>query len=164
MTNIELTERLIDDVKKAILAKSITRSQKQLMQEMVIQMRNPTMNFKHSLDESWIALTCDITIPYDLLGLCSIINHFEKVMSYKDGEKVDINDFLKQIEANKHLIIETFKKFENPNLIFTYGIGHSEPFINLLQQKLDDFNIEVLILYNCYQKLMETRKSEDAKA
>ncbi len=158
MTSTELTERLIDDVKKAILAKNIARSHKQLMQEMVIQMHNPKMNFKHSLDESWIALTCDITLPYDLLSLCSLINHFEKVISYKDGEKVDVNDFLKQIETNKQHIIETFKKFENPNLIVTYGPGNSEPLVNLLKEKLDDFNNEVLILNNCYQKLIESKK------
>ncbi|GAH45557.1 unnamed protein product, partial [marine sediment metagenome] len=57
MTGTELLNRLIDDIKKAIQAKSIARSHEQLMADMSTYARNPNFELNHSIEESWISLT-----------------------------------------------------------------------------------------------------------
>jgi hypothetical protein len=157
MTGLELTERLIDDLQKSIRAKSIARGHEQLRADMMAYARDFRMKSNFSIEENWISLTCDITLPYDLGDLSQFINQNEQLVSYKSGDKVELQSFLNQVEANKDKIVATFQKLsDSPNLIAVFG-QQKQTLFSYLQQKLDDLHNEAVSVDNCYKRIIESK-------
>jgi hypothetical protein len=103
MIGLELMERLIDDIQKSIRAKSVSRSHEQLRVDMMTYAREIIQKSNFSIEENWISQTCDITLPYELGDLSQFINHSEQLVSYKSGDKVELQIFLNHLEQNKDI-------------------------------------------------------------
>lgn len=87
-----------------------------------------------SLEGSNKRITCDITLPYALSDISQFINHYETLVPYKPGNKVDMDDFLIKAETQKIKIADALQKVQDsPNLIFTTGQGHMQGLPNLLK-------------------------------
>lgn len=156
MKGLELTERLIDDLQKSIRAKNIARSREQLRTAMMTYARD-SIKSDFSIEESWISLTCDITLSYNLGDLSQFINHDEQLVSYKSGDKVELQSFLNQVEQNKDKIVATFQKLsDSPNLIAVFGQVQQTLF-SYLKQKLDYLHDEALSVDNCYKRIIENK-------
>ena len=160
MTGTELLNRLVDDIKKVIQAKSITRSHAQLMADMSTYARNPNFEFNHSIEESWISLTSDISFPSDLAVFTQVINYFEPIIDYSKEDKINLEVFLQQLESNKQKVAGVFQKIkDNENLVFISG-QQIEPLFNILKERLDYIHADASSVNNCYQSLMQKRKEQ----
>lgn len=157
MTTLELLERLIDNLQLSIRAKSRARSREQLQSEMTEFAKDFTAKLNFSIEESWISLTCDITLPYELGDLAQYINYSEQLISYKSGDKVDLQNFLNQVVQEKEKIVAMFQKInDSPNLIVSLG-KEQQPLFSYIKQKLEDINKEVVSVDNCYKRLIEQK-------
>ena len=160
MTGTELLNRLVDDIRKVIQAKSITRSHTQLMADMSIYARNPTFELNHSIEESWISLTSDISFPSDLDVFTQFINYFEPIIDYSKDDKINLKVYLQQLESNKQKVADGFQKIkDNEKLVFVSG-QQIEPLFNILKERLDYIHADANSVNNCYLSLMEKRKKQ----
>lgn len=158
MTGTELTDRLIDDIKKAIRAKSIARSHEQLMIDMASYARNPSFELNHSIEESWISLTCNISLPSDLEVFTQFINYFEPIIEYRKDSKINMVLYLQLVEENKQKIADGFQKIkDNKKLVFVSGL-QVDPLFNLLKERLDYIHADAMSVDSCYYSLMNKRK------
>ncbi len=158
MTGEELTSRLINDLEEVVRAKSIARSQEQIMADIAFYASNPSTESNFNIGESWIALTCDISLPGELARFTQLINLNEKIISYNKDDKVDISYYLNQIMENKNKIavmIEQIK--DNNNHRFVTG-QNSQPLFDLIKERADYIHSEAISVDNCYIKLKNSRK------
>ncbi len=159
MTGIELTDRLIEDIAKSVQAKNVARSHSQLKTDMANFSRDIKIKSGFSIEEGWISLTCDISLPYSLGDLSQLINHSETLVSYKSGDKVDLVDFLNQVTTNKANIAATFQNIkDNPNLVALFGQDHQTLF-SYLKAKLDDVHNNASSVENCYKHILAGKTS-----
>lgn len=159
MTGLDLIERLIGDLEKFIRAKSIARNRDQLRADMLINLTDFKRASNFSLEEGWISLTCDITIPYDLGDLSQFINHDEQLVLFKSGDKVHLSEFLIQLIENKSKIAAIFQKLnDSPNLVVVFG-QQQETLFSYLKRKLDDLHNEALSVDHCYMKIAKSRNA-----
>ena len=161
MTGSELTERLISDVKNAIQAKNVTRSHEQYKKDMLRNAYDPDYDMNHSIEELYIAGACSISLPYALANkdLLNMINHYEVILTNQGNDKVDLNEFLIQLEEKKEKLSHNIDRIkDNQSLMFVSAVG-SEPLFNLLKNQLDYIHEDATIVYNC----LEILKSKNNK-
>lgn len=157
MTGKELTDRIINDLEKVVRAKNIARSHGQIMTDITASSLNPSYDSKFSIGESWIALTCDISLPGELARFTQFVNYYNLLVSFSKDDIVNINDYLKQVKENKDQIADTFEKIRNnTNLKFIVGT-ESKPFYDLIKERADYIHSEVASVDNCYKRLIEKR-------
>lgn len=160
MTGLELTNRLVEDIKKAIQAKSIARSQEQLLADLKTYAHDPSFEINDSIEESWISLTCDISFPSDLAVFTQFINSIETepLINYTKDSKIEMPNYLLQLENNKQKIADGFQKIkDHKNLRFVSG-NVSKPFFDLLKERLDYIHEDATSVDKCYNSLIAKRK------
>lgn len=153
----ELIDRLINDLKIAVLAKNNVRTQAQLQAEMTIEVRNPEYDANYSIEESWISLSCEITLPSDLAVFTNFSNAFGQIINYDVSVHGNINivEYLEILKKNNIVISEALQKIkDNTNLIFVSG-NNSEPIFNVINERLNYIHAEIKSVENCYKSLIE---------
>ena len=158
MTGSELTEQLIEDINICIQAQGISRINDQLKRDFAIYTKDRHFNLDYSIEESWISMSFDITIPYALSDLTQLINIGETVLNFKNGEKADVNNYLAELITNKQKVSEIFQKIkDNKSLIFITS-QYQQPLFTLLEDKLNNIHREAQMMNNCYKFLIEKKK------
>ncbi len=158
MTGVELTNQLIEDIQNSIHAKNIAISRSLFKESFAKNTNNSNFKSDYSIEEGWISITCDITLPYAFSNLSQFVNTTEQLLPYKTGDKADLDDFLIQVNLNKDKIASKFQQIkENENLVLING-PHQQTLFSLLEEKLDDIHSEALTLQNCYKIISVNKK------
>lgn len=146
MNGVELTERLIEDLKKSINAANVATT----IPEDASHLTN---------EKVWIELSCGITLPYRLSELPQFINHFKPILSYKINEPVNLTSFLADIKLHKTIVADTIQRIQNNKDFVHVSVQHSQSLFSVLESMLDEIHAEAQRIENCRQTIVTDKKS-----
>jgi hypothetical protein len=152
MKGLEMTESLIDDIKKIIRAQKYARTREQL--HIDIQSLNPDPNDKSNTytEENSISFIYD-TIPIHLKNLISYFDFIESYIDYNKDGKINVVHFSELLVEYKQQIIDALQKIkDNDNLII-----HNEPLYNRVKRLLDYIHQEAEVSDNCLNIIVKKK-------
>lgn len=154
MTSVNLIERLKGDLAIITEARKNVRSQQELNMAYANSLTKGASEMNYTMEESWISMTCDITLSFSLHSLISYFNYFDTILTTSNTHKVDIFSFQQEMNNNFHKLISVLDNFiENQSIVVYYGASEFKPISKVIEENLDLIHQESMIIHNCFEKL-----------
>ncbi len=154
MTSVNLIERLKADLTIITEARRNVRSQDELNMAYANSVTKSPSEMNYTMEESWISMTCDITLSFSLHSLIPYFNYFDTILTTSNSHKVDICTFREEINNNDDKLISVLDNFiQNQSIVVYYGGSEFKPISKVLKESLDLIHQESMIIYNCHEML-----------
>jgi hypothetical protein len=122
MTGQEITNQIITDLESSVKAQNETRSNAQIMTAITAEGMDPRKPSSHSIAESWVALSCEFSLPTFVMTLVHIINWITTIAKIDEGDKLSIRGLLDIFTNNQQNIAEAIQHIkDNRDLKFVTG-------------------------------------------
>jgi len=151
MTGREITDQIIADLESSVEAQNNTRSNDEIMNAITAEAYDQSRPSTHSIPETWIALSCEISLPGFAITLVHLVNSIVPVVEIGSNDRLTIRELLHLFKENRDRVAEVIQQIKDNTSLMYFSGNSSEPLFDFLMDRVKVVHDEAEQIRRAYQ-------------